>query len=85
LARSRIAKLVRKDEDREKLLKILEEVYPKIKSVYRYYSSYELSGDVFSVSRSSFIEFLTSVPGILDGQRFKLRDLDIVFVSSNTM
>ena len=43
---------------------------------YKYYSSLNLSHDIFSVNLNTFTEYLNS-GNIIDGQKLKLSNLDL--------
>ena len=81
---SRIPRLIKNQDDLASLHQLLKENYASIMSQYKYYSALSPAADVYSISSNSFNEFLMQSTKILDGQRLKLRDLDLQFVATNT-
>lgn len=51
--------------------------------MYRYYSSINLTGHLYSISLNTFTDFIQHIPNIFDNVNLKLKDIDINFIGAN--
>ena len=81
---SRIVKIVREEKERKAIYYFLRGHYRAIKDTYKYFSAMGLTGDVFSIPINAFTEFMNQ-SDIVDGKLIKLSEMDILFITTNTV
>lgn len=72
----RIPMVVKKEDDLENVKKLLYSVYRQYKEAYKYYSSLNPSGEVWSISQQPFTDFVYET-NIIDGKNLELADVFI--------
>jgi len=77
----RIPRLVKKEDDLEKVKKQLYSVYRQYKETYKYISSLSPSGEVWSISQLPFTDLINET-NIIDNKSLKLSDVDIKFIAT---
>ena len=77
----RIPRVIKKEDDLEKVKKMLYNVYRQYKETYKYYASLSPSSDIWSISQLPFTDFISET-GIIDGKSLKLSDVDIKFIAT---
>lgn len=77
----RIPRIIKKEDDLEKVKKLLYSVYRQYKETYKYYASLSPSGEVWSISQLPFTDFVNE-SNIIDNKSLKLSDVDIKFIAT---
>ena len=78
---SRIPRMIKKDDDLEKVKKLLYSVYRQYKETYKYYASLSPNGEVWSISQLPFTDFINE-SGIIDNKNLKISNVDIKFIAT---
>eukprot|EP01017_Pseudomicrothorax_dubius_P005020 TRINITY_DN11162_c0_g1_i1.p1 TRINITY_DN11162_c0_g1~~TRINITY_DN11162_c0_g1_i1.p1 ORF type:complete len:422 (+),score=86.12 TRINITY_DN11162_c0_g1_i1:71-1267(+) len=79
---SRIQRVVKNPEQQASVKNLLWEIYPSLKEAYKHYSGLGVVGEVFSIPINTFTDFATQC-NLLD-DTFKLSDLDLKFIATNS-
>ena len=58
---NKLAKFIKKDEDREKIKSFLNDHYKQYLECYKYYASLQPIGDVWAVQQHPFTEFIDKI------------------------
>lgn len=77
----RIPRVIKKEDDLEKVKKQLYAVYRQYKETYKYIASLSPSGEVWSISQLPFTDFINE-SNIIDNKFLKLSDVDIKFIAT---
>ena len=78
---SRIPRVVKKEEDIAATKEVWRAVYKQYKETYKYYSSLNPVGEIWSITQNPFTEFINSCE-IIDGKTIKLSDVDLKFIAT---
>ncbi|CAD8165096.1 unnamed protein product [Paramecium pentaurelia] len=78
---SKISKVVKNPDEFNEVKNLLWKDYKMIKETYKWYSSYNPSGDVWSISSNVITDF-SSTTELVDNKTFKLSDLDLKFIAT---
>ena len=66
-------------------LKLIEDLlwanYKALKETYKFFASYNPSGDVWSISSNPLTDFVNQA-GLVDGKTLKLSDVDLKFIAT---
>ena len=74
-------KVVKNPDELNEVKNVLWKDYKMIKEAYKQYSSYNPSGDVWSISSNVITEFSQSTE-VVDNKTIKLSDLDLKFIAT---
>lgn len=77
----KIMKVVKNPDELNEVKNLLWKDYKMIKETYRWYSSYNPTGDIWSISSNVITEF-SSATELVDNKTFKLSDLDLKFIAT---
>ena len=75
--------MIKDEEDREKVKKLLKEFYPSIRECYKYYAGISPIGRVMCVGSGVLTEMCRECYDLLDGKHLKLTDLDLSIIACN--
>lgn len=78
---SKIPKIIKNPEDLGKVKDFLASIYKHMKEGYKYMSSLNPIGDVWSISQNPFTDFINTC-NMIDGKLLKLSDVDIKFIAT---
>ncbi|CAD8099201.1 unnamed protein product [Paramecium primaurelia] len=78
---SKIMKVVKNLDELNEVKNLLWKDYKMIKETYRWYSSYNPTGDVWSISSNVITDF-SSATELIDNKTLKLSDLDLKFIAT---
>lgn len=78
---SKIAKIVKNPDELNEIKNVLWSYYKLLKESYKQYSSYNPTGDVWSISSNVITEFAQSTE-LIDNKTLKLSDLDLKYIAT---
>jgi hypothetical protein len=76
-----VSKIVKNPDELLKIKELLWMHYKQLKETYKFYASYNPSGDVWSISSNPLTEFVNHA-GLVDGKTLKLSDVDLKFIAT---
>ena len=81
---TKIRKVVKNGDDLVKVKRFLKEKYKNFRETYKYYSAVAPAGTIFSIGINTFSDIVSNCKGLIDNENFKLSDLDLEFVATNS-
>lgn len=80
---TRIAKIVKNDEDVKVVRDMLYSIYRPLKDCYKHFAAIGAPSEIWSIPLNTYTEFCLTA-GIIDGKLMKLSDFDRVFIATYT-
>jgi len=80
---TRIAKIVKNEEDLKSVRDTLHKIYKNLKECYKYYAAIGAPSEIWSIPMNTYTEFCSSA-GVIDGKILKLSDFDRIFIATYT-
>lgn len=81
-SRCKIPKIIKTEEELEKIKEILRSFYKTIREIYKYFSAYEPQNSVPCIGTNVFSDIMNQCNAV-DSQYVMLSDIDIEMVASN--
>ena len=82
--RTKVARIVKNDEEREKLKTYIRSIYKWFREMYKFFSGSDPMDDIFCIGTNVFSDLVINViPSMIDGKYLKLSDLDLERIQTN--
>jgi len=82
--RTKVLRIVKNDEEREKLKTYVRSVYKWFREMYKFTAGSDPMNDIFCIGLNVFSDLIISViKTIVDGKCLKLSDLDLERIQTN--
>lgn len=82
-ARTKIPRIIKKEDELEKIRVFLKSIYKPIREVYKYYAGVSPCGNIPCIGQNAFNEIINQT-NIVDGVNIKLSDIDFEFIATKS-
>lgn len=83
-ARTKVDRIVKDEEERERLKTYVRSIYKWFREVYKFFSGSDPMNDIFCIGVNVFSDLIVNqIPGFIDGKTLKLSDLDLERIQTN--
>jgi len=81
--RTKVNRIVKNDEERERFKTYLRSIYKWFREVYKFYSGSDPMNDIFCIGTNVFSDLINGLKQFVDGKYLKLSDLDLERIQTN--